>query len=129
MATQVLVGVSEVGSDDARLEELALRLRDELLALDVESVQPAVAGEAPPGTRGALAAAAGVLAVTVAPTAQAVGAVVALVRDWLRRSGSQRTVKVEIDGDTLEISGASEQVQQRLVDDWISRHATGATAT
>jgi hypothetical protein len=32
--------VFEVGSDEARLEELALMLRQELLALNVRSVEP-----------------------------------------------------------------------------------------
>ena len=40
MAAQVHVEVGEVGSDEARLEELALLLREELLALDVQSVEP-----------------------------------------------------------------------------------------
>jgi hypothetical protein len=43
MAAQVHVGIGEAGSDDERLEELALRLRTELLALEVELVQPPVA--------------------------------------------------------------------------------------
>jgi hypothetical protein len=126
MAAQVHVGVGEAGSDDERLEELALRLREELLALEVESVRPAVAGEAPPGSRSALAGLAGVLTVSLQPTIATIGAVVAVVRDWLHRSGGQRTVRIEIDGDTLELGGASAEVQQRLVDDWIARHSVGA---
>jgi hypothetical protein len=41
----------------------------------------------------------------------------------MRRSG-QRAVKIEIGGDTLELTGASDEMQKRLVDDWIQRHAT-----
>ncbi len=129
MAAQVHVEVGEAGSDDERLEELALRLREELLALEVESVQPAVAGEAPAGSRGGLAALAGVLTVSLQPTIATIGAVVGVVRDWLHRSGGQRTVRIEIDGDTLELGGASAEVQQQLVDDWIARHSVGATGS
>jgi hypothetical protein len=126
MAAQVHVGIGEAGSDDERLEEMALQLRAELLALEVESVQPAVAGEAPTDSRSALAAVAGALTVSLQPTMATIGGVVAVVREWLRRSGGQRTVRIEIDGDTLELGGASAEVQQKLVDDWIARHSVAA---
>jgi hypothetical protein len=123
MSAEVQVGVVEAGSDDARLEELALLLRQELLALDVRAVEPYHEGEAPDGSRSGLAAVAGVLSVSLAPGLQALGGVVAVVRAWLRRSGSGRTVKVTIDGDTIELSGASDAVQQQLVDAWVRKHA------
>jgi hypothetical protein len=50
-----------------------------------------------------------------------VQAVVGLVVDWLRRAGGQRTVRVEIDGDVLELHGVSSEVQAKLVDDWLRR--------
>ncbi|GAA1575502.1 hypothetical protein GCM10009789_31140 [Kribbella sancticallisti] len=123
MESEVRLGVVEEGSDEARLEELALALRQELLALDVRSVEPYREGEAPPGTRGGLAAIAGVLSISLAPGLQVVGAVVAVVRDWLRRSGGGRTVKLAIDGDVIELTGASDEMQQQLVDAWIRKHA------
>ncbi|MFI7066595.1 hypothetical protein ACIBL3_36745 [Kribbella sp. NPDC050124] len=126
MGAEVRVGVVEEGSDDARLEELALLLRQELLALDVRAVEPLHEGEAPEGSRAGLAAIAGVLSVTLQPGLQVLGSVVAVVRDWLRRSGSGRTVKVTIDGDTIELSGASDAVQQQLVDAWVRKHAAAA---
>jgi hypothetical protein len=122
MGADVRVGVVEEGSDEARLEELALLLREELLALDVQSVEPYHEGAAPEGTRGGLAALAGVLSVSLAPGLQAIGAVVAVVRGWLRRSGGGRTVKLAIDGDVIELTGASDQAQQELVDAFIRRH-------
>jgi hypothetical protein len=127
MGAEVQVGVLEDGADEARLEELALLLRQELLTLDVRSVQSVSDGDAPPGTRGGLAAIAGLLSVSFAPGLQAVGAVVAVVRDWLRRSGGGHTVKLSIDGDTIELTGASGELQQQLVDAWVSKHSgTGA---
>ncbi|MEV8378272.1 hypothetical protein AB0P21_36380 [Kribbella sp. NPDC056861] len=123
MGAEVRVGVVEQGADQARLEELALLLRQELLALDVRAVEPVREGEAPPGTRGGLAAIAGLLSVSLTPGLQVVGAMVAVVRDWLRRSGGAHTVKISIDGDTLELTGASDEVQQRLVDAWVRKHS------
>jgi len=123
MGTEIQVGVAEEGSDTGRLEELALQLRQEILELDVQSVQPYAVGEAPEGTRGSAAAVAGALVVSLQPTVAAVTAVVALVRDWLRRSGAQRRVRVEIDGDVLELTGTSTELQLRLVNDWINKHS------
>jgi hypothetical protein len=123
MGVEVRVGVVEDGADEARLEELALMLRQDLLALDVQSVEPVREGAAPDGTRGGLVAIAGLLSVSLAPGLQVVGAVVAVVRDWLRRSGGGHTVKISIDGDTLELTGASDEVQQRLVDSWVRKHS------
>ncbi len=128
MGAEVRVGVVEEGSDDGRLEELALVLRQELLALDVRAVEPYREGDVPDGTRGpGLAAIAGVLSVSLQPGLQVLGSVVSVVRDWLRRSGSGRTVKVTIDGDTIELSGVSDAAQQQLVDAWVRKH-TGTDA-
>ncbi|GAA3562341.1 hypothetical protein [Kribbella ginsengisoli] len=123
MAAEVRVGVLEDGADAARLEELALLLRQELLTLDVRSVEQVREGDAPAGTRGGLAAVAGLLSVSVVPGLQAVGAVVAVVRDWLRRSGGGHTIKLSMDGDTIELTGATDEVQQRLVDAWVRKHS------
>lgn len=123
MGDDVVLGVVEEGADDARLEILALLLRQELLMLDVRSVEPYDEGAAPEGSKGALAAVAGVLSVSLAPGLQVLGSVVAVVRDWLRRSGSGRTVKLAIDGDVIELSGASDDVQQQLVDAFVRRHS------
>ncbi|MGH3645801.1 MAG: hypothetical protein ACRDTM_01265 [Micromonosporaceae bacterium] len=125
MATAVLLGVTEDGADEGRLEELSLRLREELLALAVQSVEPRRDGEAPEGTRAGAAEIAGALVVSLQPTVQLVGAMIAVVRNWLRRRGAQTTVRIEIGGDVLELSGADSQTQQRLVDHWIAEHSTG----
>jgi hypothetical protein len=123
MGAEVQVGVLEDGADEARLEELALLLRQELLTLDVRSVEPVADGDAPPGTRGGLAAIAGLLSVSLAPGLQAVGAVVMVVRDWLRRSGGDHTVELSIGGDKIVVTGASNEMQQQLVDAWIRKHS------
>ncbi len=123
MSEELRLGVVEDGADDERLEQLSLLLRGELLELEVASVEPDHSGTAPEGTRGGLIAMAGVLVVSLQPTVAAMGGVIAAVRQWMRRSGGDRSVKIEIGGDVLELTGASDEVQQRLVDDWIKRHA------
>ncbi|MEU4289244.1 hypothetical protein AB0E63_13575 [Kribbella sp. NPDC026596] len=123
MDEDVRVGIVDDGANDEQLEVLALLLRQELLMLDVRSVEPYREGEAPDGSRGGLAAIAGVLSVSLAPGLQVLGSVVTVVRDWLRRSGTGRTVKLTIEGDVIELSGASDEVQQQLVDAFVRRHA------
>ena len=123
MDEDVQVAVVDEGASDDQLEVLALLLRQELLMLDVRAVEPAEAGEAPEGSRGGLAAIAGVLSVSLAPGLQALGAVVTVIRDWLRRSATGRTVKLSIDGDVIELTGASDDVQKQLVDAFVRRHA------
>jgi hypothetical protein len=124
MRQQLQVSLSEDGADDERLDTLASYLRDELLRLDVEDVTALRIGEPPPGSRGLEIAAGGALLVSISQSAERLGAVVTAIKRWLSRSdGTPRTVRVEIDGDTLELSGASQADQQRLIDLFVSRHS------
>ncbi|HEV8166759.1 MAG TPA: hypothetical protein VGR74_20345, partial [Actinomycetota bacterium] len=72
-------------------------------------------------TRAVELAALGALAVTVAKS-QLLGPVVAAIRAWLAAS-PQRSIKLELDGDTLELTGLSSNEQRRLTDEWLRRHA------
>jgi hypothetical protein len=123
VVAEVDVSLVEVGADAEQLEELTRALRAEILTLDVESVVPRSGGEAPPGTRGVDAAAVGALVVSVAPALGALARLVTTVVDWLRRGGTQRTVRLKIGDDELELSGASSAMQQQLAMDWIRAHA------
>jgi hypothetical protein len=109
--------------DDAeQVAEATLQLRRELLDLDVESVELPRAGEPPPGTRAVELAALGALAVTLGKS-QLLGPVVAAVRAWLAGS-PQRSIKLELDGDVLELTGVSSKEQRRLTDEWLRRHSS-----
>jgi hypothetical protein len=117
------LGIQVAVGPDADAEEVAdatLQLRRELLDLDVEAVELPAAGEPPPGTRAVELAALGALVVTVAQS-PLLGPVVAAVRSWLA-GAPQRSIKLELDGDTLELTGLSSKEQQRLVDEWLRRH-------
>jgi hypothetical protein len=111
---------------DAGAEEVAeatLQLRRELLELDVDSVELARAGEPPSGTRAVDFVALGTLMVTVANSGL-LGAVVSAVRSWLG-GGSQRSIKLELDGDVLELTGVSSEEQHRLAEAWLRRRGKG----
>jgi hypothetical protein len=120
------LGVQVAVGPDADAEEVAeatSQLRRELLDLDVEAVELPAAGEPPPGTRAVELAALGALVVTVAQS-PLLGPVVAAVRSWLAGGSAQRSVKLELDGDVLELSGVSSKEQRRLVDEWLGRHVS-----
>jgi hypothetical protein len=118
-----MLGIQVAVGPDADPEEVAeatLQLRRELLDLDVEAVEVPRAGAPPPGTRAVELAALGALVVTVAQS-PLLGPVLATVRSWLAGS-PQRSIKLELDGDALELSGLSSKEQQRLADEWLRRH-------
>ncbi|GAA1569597.1 MULTISPECIES: hypothetical protein [Kribbella] len=127
MAGDVQVEVVETAADEAQLETLALLLRQELLLLDVHAVEPHQEGDAPEGSKGGLAAVAGLLSVSLAPGLQALGSVIVVIREWVRRGGANRTVKLTVDGDVIELTGATGEMQQQLVDAFVRRH-TGVDA-
>jgi hypothetical protein len=110
---------------DADAEEVAettLRLRHELLDLDVDAVELPPGGEAPPGTRGVELAALGALLVTVSQS-QLLTPVIAAIRAWVD-GRPQRSIRLELDGDVLELGGVSPKEQRRLTDEWLRRHTS-----
>ena len=114
----------DAGTDasDEEVDRLTGRLREELLELDVDDVRRAAAGEAPEGARAVDPEALGHLLVTVATAPATLRAVVGTVRAWLARSAA-RSVRLELDGDVIEVTGVSSADQQRLIDVWIERHS------
>lgn len=119
LAIHLVVGPE---SDAQEVADATLRLRRELLDLDVEAVEMARAGEPPPGTRAVEVAALGALVVSVAKS-QVLVNVVAAVRSWLG-SQQQRSIKLELDGDVLELTGVSSKEQRRLAEEWLQRHTS-----
>jgi hypothetical protein len=45
-----------------------------------------------------------------------------VIQAWSARSPN-RTVKLTLEGDTLELGGMSESQQRQVVKDWMARHA------
>jgi len=76
--------------DDSELEVEALRLRDELLELDVVDVHHATSGPPPAGARGMDVGAIGQLLIDLSRTPELVSAVVGVVTGWLARSGNRK---------------------------------------
>jgi hypothetical protein len=120
--------VSEEDADSQHLAKLIGYLRAELLQLDVEDLSTPRESEPPAGARVAGAAAVGSLLITLGHSAEGLQAVVAVITSWLRRAeGPGRTVRLELDGDALELSQVGAADQERLIDLFVSRHCRAET--
>jgi hypothetical protein len=114
----------QLGDDVSPLEvdQLTAAMRRELLQLDVEGVDRVSSGPPPAGAKGVELAAIGALIVSLGGVATPILAqVVEAVRAWTAR-GPDRTVKLTLDGDILELGGMSEQDQHKVISDWMARH-------
>jgi len=116
LSVQVAVGPD---GDAEEVAQATLQLRRELLDLDVDAVEVPGAGEPPPGSRAVDVAALGALVVNLADP-QLLAAVVATARSWLADS-SRRSIKLQLGGDALELTGVSSSEQRRLADEWLAR--------
>lgn len=105
----------------AELDELAVQLREQLLELDIERADRASAGRAPPGTRAGEVLLAGALTVMLAQSSGLLTELVETVRSWVCRDNG-RSVKLEIDGDVLEVTGIARGDQRELIKTWVDRH-------
>jgi hypothetical protein len=118
--------LAEDGADAERLDALAGFLREELLQLDVADVTGLRAGEPPLGARVFDVAVVGGLLVSLGRSAGGLRSVVSAMRTWLTRGGdTRRAIRLELDGDVLELSAATVTDQDRLIDVFIGRHAAG----
>jgi len=121
MATDLLVELFDADADPERLDELTQALRRELLELDADSVDQATAGPAPEGTRGLELAAIGALLVKAAASSEMLVKVIGVVRGWLRSGPprNQRTLRLTIGDQSIELTHATDVQQQQLVDQFI----------
>lgn len=111
---QVLRDVEE---DTEHFEQLTSLLREELLELDVDSVELLTEDGAPENSKGVMATVGGWLAVHFGPAG--LKSVVKALAAWAGRTG--KTVELTIGGNTLKLTGASAEVQARAVDEFFAR--------
>jgi hypothetical protein len=124
----LILHVAEEGAPDERIDVLARYLRQELLSLDGTAVTAVTTGSPPAGARGLESFALGGLLVTVSQSAQGIHALLVAVRQWLDRApATGRTVRLELDGDVLVLSGATSTHEARLVDLFVNRHLERGT--
>jgi hypothetical protein len=100
--------VRDDDADPERLEQLTARLRRDLQELDVGTVEPAPAGPAPEGARGAELVELGTLLVSLSTAPAVLGALVAGLRSWLGYKSS-REIEVEYEGVKVRMKGSASQ--------------------
>ena len=122
MGTNVDVTLSERGADAARVDVLHRQFREELRHVDELDVRTPAPADLEPGARGLDPATMSTLAVALIGSGGLTG-LIASVRAWLERGHDEpRSVRLEIGGDVLELSGASSAEQDRLLEVFMARH-------
>jgi hypothetical protein len=116
---QVDLGLGD-GADAEELDEAARDLLRELRELDVESVERPSAGPVPPGARAVEVAALGTLVVKLGGAA--LGPVARVLQGWLSRR-SNRSIKLTLGADSVEISGGSEAYQRQMIETFLAARA------
>ena len=113
------ITVHDDGADDERLDALATALRQELMALDVEDVEPLRDGEAPPGARAVELAAVGALLVIFKESAELVKGIVTAVRSWMMAAPPGRSVEITVGDATLKVASATVEQQDKLITEFL----------
>jgi hypothetical protein len=120
--TELRARVDAEGADVEEIAELTRQLRRALLELDVDAAEPVPGGQAPPDTKAVEALALGGLLVSLVNASGVLASVVDAIQSWVVGRGP-RSVRLELDGDVLEVSGISSRRQDQLIRVWLDRHA------
>lgn len=120
MSKNIEIKVKILGDyqDDPELLDIhTRRLRDELLELDVDSVESIGQTEAPKGSKGVGLAAVGEMILALSPLEYGISSIVGAVKSFSSRN--QCNIRVDIGGNSLEMLGTSPEDQKRLIDAFI----------
>ncbi|SNS54572.1 hypothetical protein SAMN04488107_2956 [Geodermatophilus saharensis] len=112
----------ETGADEEEVDRLGRQLRAELAALDVDSITPLTMAEPPQGAKAGEVASLLDLLITMSGSGGVLVTVLATLQDWLGRRSAAHTVKLTIDGDVLELDGATSAERSALVETFVRRH-------
>jgi len=115
----MLIGIAEGGADAERLDYLIHGVRSELLQLDVDAVEPVMAGPPPPGSRAIDVATVGALVVSLGGSAEALTQMMTALRSWVGRTPAPRTIEMTVGEKTLRLSDASLAQQDRVIDEFV----------
>lgn len=122
------IGIALEMASDSDAEELSretVLVRRRLLELDIDSIDFVRDREAPIGAKAGDASSLGELVVLAPAASLTLRAIVSLIRDHIR-VGATRTARLQIDGDTLTLSGVSPELQDKIADAWIERHSASS---
>ena len=120
MHSEMTIAIRDEDADPERLDELSSALRRELLDLGVDDVDRVSEGASPPGTRALDVAAIGVLLVAFQESLPVISGIVGVVRAWLASARGARSVELTLGNKTLRIDSASQEQQERLIDEFVA---------
>ena len=130
MSTELQIEIFDPEADDERLATMTETLRQDLLALDVDSVKAVSAGSAPEGSKGIDPAAVGAILVALKGSVELASQVVTAVKAWMHRGGGSKNatqvLKLTMNGQSIELSAATVDQQQQLVDAFVAAAADPA---
>lgn len=121
----VLLELQADPDSDPEEQDLAVRrLRRELLELDT-AIAPTAAppGPLPPGSKAVDPVTIGAVVLALSASGGVFVAIVETVKDWLARQAGRHRVTMTIDGDSIELTRASAQERQALVEAFVRRHS------
>lgn len=123
MTTELQIEITDPDADHERLATMVGTLRQDLLELDVDSVEPVFTGTAPDGSKGIDPATVSAIVVALKSSVELATQVVAAVRSWMRRGGAKnatQVLKLTMNGQSIELSAATIDQQQQLVDAFVA---------
>jgi hypothetical protein len=118
--TDVAIKLDVGRAEPDEVEELSRLLLDELREADVDA-ELVDAGDAPEGTKGFGLLAVGSLVVKIV-SGKALKNALDVLRAWLARDAN-RSAKVVVGGNSIELSGLTADQQQQLIDEWVRSRA------
>jgi hypothetical protein len=109
---------------DPEDRELAIRrLRRELSEFDTGVVRPVAGPATPPGSKATDPVTIGAVVLALSASGGVFVAIVETVKDWLGRQAARHRVTMTIDGDSIELTRASAEERQALVEAFVRRHS------
>jgi len=117
---------TELDTNAEELFQMTHQLREELLALDVDSVDFSSEGKAQPKPKAVDAVIGGQLLIYIdlAASGGVLTSLIGIIKDWLTRHRAN-SAEIEIDGDKIKITSITSKEQKLLIDKWIKRYSCG----
>lgn len=99
------------------MDTYSRRLREEILELDVDSVDYASQADAPEGSKG-VGEAVGDMIFSLGPLDYALSSVAGAVQSFVGRN-KQCSITLDIAGNSITVDDTTPEQQQKLIDAWI----------
>jgi hypothetical protein len=123
MANEIIIEVVDPAADADGLDRSAHELRQELLEIpEVEAVTTRTEGPPPTGAKGVDVASIGEMIVVAQSGVTLVGSLIALLQGWLKRREPTQSLKLTVDGKSIELTATAGQ-QQALVEEFLRQVA------